>query len=301
MISAAEFMQGSSLQNFGSGSVLVTFVITIVALVFWAIVEWRNHRPQLAVLVISALLSCLGDAGASMLVMLRAAPEVSGPVLYRAFDAEATLVTSAPFPVYLSTVGYLAYRAFEQRWTRRRFWLVFSSIVFADIAFEYLMLRVFDLYSYAGNQTLQLFGLPLLWPMTYVATSVLLGAVLYLLRRYLRGRRMLLAIPMLASGYLGFPLLLCWPALVALHADIGPVPRLIAGIAGVGCLVTTVYALTSLLDRTDVEPARGRVAYQGGPRVREQSCGNPRCRYCGPARRTGVSPALRRCHRRRTR
>ncbi|WP_433654303.1 hypothetical protein ACQPW1_26740 [Nocardia sp. CA-128927] len=85
MNSAAEFMQGTSLQNFGSGLVLVFFALAIVALVVWAVLEWRrNHRPQLAILVVSSLISCLGDTGASMLVMLRAAPEVSGPVLYRA-------------------------------------------------------------------------------------------------------------------------------------------------------------------------------------------------------------------------
>ncbi|WP_433654302.1 hypothetical protein ACQPW1_26735 [Nocardia sp. CA-128927] len=226
-------------------------------------------------------------------------------------------MTSAPFPVYLATVGYLAYQAFEQHWSRRRFWLVFSSFVLADMAFEYLLLHVFDLYSYAGPQSLQLFGLPVMWPMTYVATGVLLGAVLYILGRYLRGPRILLAIPMLASGYLGFPLLLCWPALVGLHADIGPVPRSIAGIVGIGCLVTTVYALTSLLDRTDVglrlvsaeEPKRpprrtalAQAVYQGGTRATdEQSCGCPRCRYCGPTRRPSTGPAVRRCHRRRTR
>ncbi len=201
--------------------------------------------------MISSIFASINDGAGNAMTMLNILPGVKTIVLARQFGNETLLVIASAYPTYIALCGYIVFRAFSDEWSRRRFVTTIASLVAAEAAIEYLALHVGNMYNYKGGQSLEVFKLPIVWPLVYVTATVIIGGLLFLLAQHLPGPRIFLAIPMLSAGYLGFAFLAAWPAIIALHTDTGGFPKWMVTISGIGCMLITLYAFTSLLGRTD--------------------------------------------------
>lgn len=252
MTLAAEFLDGSRRQNIFVVLVLTFFTLTTVALIVWAISEWRRGKgPYLTVLLISSIIASINDGAGNAMTMLNILPGVKTIVLARQFGEETLLVVASAYPTYIASSGYIAFRAFSDKWSRRKFATAFTSLIAAEATIEYLAIHFGSMFDYEGGQSLEVFKLPIVWPMVYVTATVIIGGLLFLLAQYLPGPRIFLTIPILSAGFLGFTLLAAWPTIIALHTDTGGFPKWMVTIIGIGCMLITLYAFTSLLDRTD--------------------------------------------------
>jgi hypothetical protein len=241
-------LHGSIAQQVAEALLFTAATLGNLALAIWAYREWRNsNRPALAVILIGAAVNTLGDAGARLLVGLRADPASNSPLFYRAFDIDIAIWMAPAFPIYAGVGGYLTYLALRNRWAVRKFWFTVGALVLADIAGELAMIHLGQLYGYVGNQSLKLLGLPLVWPAGYVLTGVLTGALVFFLGQRLTGARQLLLLPITSSAYFGILTVVSWPAIVVVHTDLPPIATSLVGLATLAGMATVTYVLTTFL------------------------------------------------------
>jgi hypothetical protein len=252
-----DILIGTTRQNIANLAVLTLGVIGITVLLVWAVREQRaKARPQMWWILAAAVLAILGDAGARMLTGLQSRPGADGVLLYRAFDVDIAIWMGFAFCPYIGFAGYLTFQALIEGRPRSRIWGILAVGTAIDVAGEYLMIHLGDLYYYRGAQPLKLFGLPLVWPMAFVATPMLIGATLAVLTRRVRGAAWLLTLPLLSSGYIAFLAALTWPVMVARTTGMNQPLLDAVGVLGIGCMLATLYLITLFLPARSGSPPR---------------------------------------------
>jgi hypothetical protein len=248
----ADVLRGSTEQKIGNALVVTIFFTITVVLVVWAVQEWRRHSsPDLAVLLIGSLAATLNDAQTRLMSGLQSAPVTDHPVYYRAFDITISPYMTTAFPAYIGAGGYLAIRALQDRWHRRRLLGGVAALCALEIGFELLAINAFDLYEYTGNQPYKIFGLPPVWSVGFTMVGVLSGALIFLLGRNLQGVRRLLLIPIPAAAYAGTFGFLSWPIAAAVHSSLNKIVVELVSLTTLGIMVIFIYLLTTLLLPTE--------------------------------------------------
>ncbi|MEU6059100.1 hypothetical protein [Streptomyces sp. NPDC047097] len=255
---AVDILIGTTRQNAGNLAVAVLGLSATAYLVARAERERRREgRLALWILLAASVVTCLADAGARLLIGLQADPGANTLVMYRAFGIDMAIWMAFAFPPYVGFIGYATYLAYREGHARRRLWLILVVSAVADTVGEYVMIHAGGLYSYAGRQPLEVFGLPLVWPWVIVAAPMLMGALTALFADRLGGARVLLLLPLLGSGYLACLAAVGWPGMVARATAVGQPVLDLVGLVTLGGLLATVHLMSLPLPaRPSAGPSR---------------------------------------------
>jgi hypothetical protein len=233
-----------------SGSLVFQFwaIAPAVASVALALYWWRKNGTALPLLVLLGGAACF--VWEPVVDMLGGCwwPTKGGGNLFYMFDNRVIMWT---FPLtYLWFMGgqaLLAWKAFERRDSRLvvKMWLV---CIVSDLLFEGTTLALGG-YRYYGHQPLNTpWGFPLWWGPMNASIPITAGMLIYVARRHLVGRKMLLVpflIPIadgLGNASSGFP------AWIALHSDWPQPVANVCGLISAGLAALWIY-LVILLSR----------------------------------------------------
>ncbi|GHE14676.1 hypothetical protein [Streptomyces alanosinicus] len=253
--------------QYGNDVFLPAGIALTTPLVLLAIREYRREKPALALLIPIALMSVFADSGARFLTGLRMVPAEEHPVLYQAFGYPTPAWTLALYTSYFAYLAYLGHQSISERWPRKKFWLVMAFLLTFEIAFEYVLIHAMELCSYVGeNQPLRMFRLPLFWPVVWIACPVLAGMLLCVLGEHLKSVHRLLLLPIIASGNMGFAVVLAWPTVQAVHSPLGSAGVSAIAVANVVAIVLTLHAVGRFSASPSGAPAPEQAAVSHGAR-----------------------------------
>ncbi|MEV4504682.1 hypothetical protein [Streptomyces klenkii] len=228
------------------GACMAMAVIGMAVLAVRGFREWRNQgRPALLVLLAGSLVAYLTLPGLDLYAGFRFSPPTSfSPNVIRLFGLDEPLWTLTFCPLYIALPAYLAYTAFAQGWTLARLWRVLFLLTAVDLAIELPAVNLTRVYTYRGDQPLELLNVPLIWPMAYFIAPMYLGAIVHHLSSYLHGARWLLVVPLAGSGYLAFLPMIAWPGVIAVHdGSTHPVGRTLLGLAAIAVELAAFHLL----------------------------------------------------------
>jgi hypothetical protein len=143
--------------------------------------------------------------------------------------------------VYIWYVGgqsVITFRSLERGAVARDIWKLYGIFFVANLICETPGLYM-DLYTYYGRQPLNFFRLPLLWPVVNSMMPILAGTLVYLLRPYMKGWRVLGVIPLIPAADGAANIAAAWPTWSALNTRL---PTAVIWVAGCGTI-----ALASLM------------------------------------------------------
>jgi hypothetical protein len=159
---------------------------------------WRKERSPIGAL-------CM-VGGALAMFMEPVVDQLGGVWFPRAGQWRLFETWGRPIPwfiiVYIWYVGgqtLIAHRRLERGAGGRDIWALFGIFFLADVAVETPGLYM-NLYTYYGHQPLNFFRLPLWWPAVNAAMPILAAVLIFLLRPYLSGWRILAVIPLIPAA-----------------------------------------------------------------------------------------------------
>ncbi|MFC1403070.1 MULTISPECIES: hypothetical protein [Streptacidiphilus] len=243
-------------RTWAGGVTIAAGSLATAALLGWAWYEWRSKgRQLLLVLLLGSAVSFFVDPAFQRTAgIVLGAPTSASPGVYHLLGVYEALWCLFVYPMWISFITYLGYLALEEGWHRRRFWTVFAAMSLADVVAEVPSVR-FGLYTYTGQQPFRLWGFPLIWAPNYMAMGLLLGAALHFLTRAAPGWRSWLALPMVASGYLGLCFVTGWPIVLAAHHTFGEPLVSLFGLAALAAQLATLQLIASQLPSDGALPA----------------------------------------------
>jgi hypothetical protein len=238
-------------QTVGTVICLTLGIGSTLALLAWGIAEWRRRdRCQLLVLLAGSLIGFLTSTGLDLVANAELPPPISvSPVIYRLFGLHETHWTLTVYPVFLALPAYLAFLALTEQWSRRAFWLTALILTAFNFAGELFMVGMAHLYRYAGQQPLLVCGASLMWDTVYVTENMLMGALLYFLGSRLHGTAWLLTLPIIGSGFMGFMVVVGWPGMIAIHAEVSRAAVPALGVATLACCAAVLHMISLHLNQ----------------------------------------------------
>jgi hypothetical protein len=227
----------------------------VLAFIAWRI--WQKERSPIPAL-------CM--VGGALAILMEPIVDVLGQVWFPRDGQWRLLETwGRPIPwfivVYIWYVGgqaYLSYRKLDQGGRGRDIWKLYGIFFLANVICETPGLYM-NLYAYYGHQPLNFFRLPLWWPAVNAAMPILAGTLIFLLRPYLQGWRVLAVILLIPAADGMANAAVGWPTWNALNT------RLPAAVVwAAGCLTV---ALASLMIHFIAQVADTKNAGRAAPPV----------------------------------
>jgi hypothetical protein len=123
-------------------------------------------------------------------------PEKGAATVFSFFDRGMPLFVVVAYAGYIGGLAYIAYHYLQRGITPIRVLRIWGVFLVANIGFETPAVLL-NVYSYYGNQPLNLWGFPLWWAFVNPLTSIVAGALLVHLHQPLKQRNALLAVPLL--------------------------------------------------------------------------------------------------------
>src|SRR5438132_875227 len=206
----------------------------VLAFVAWRM--WQKERSPIPAL-------CM--VGGALAIFLEPIVDVLGQVWFPR-DGQWRLFETwgRPIPwfivVYIWYVGgqaYLSYRKLDQGGRGRDVWKLYGLFFLANVICETPGLYM-NLYAYYGHQPLNFFRLPLWWPAVNAAMPILAGTLIFLLRPYLQGWRVLAVVLLIPAADGMANAAVAWPTWNALNTRL-PAPVVWAA----GCLTVALASL----------------------------------------------------------
>ena len=216
---------------FTIGQVVPCLVLAFIA---WRI--WQKERSPIPAL-------CM--VGGALAILLEPIVDVLGQVWFPR-DGQWRLFETwgRPIPwfivVYIWYVGgqaYLSYRRLDQGGRGRDIWKLYGLFFLANVICETPGLYM-NLYAYYGHQPLNFFRLPLWWPAVNSAMPILAGTLIFLLRPYLQGWRVLTVILLIPAADGMANAAVAWPTWNALNTRLPA-----AAVWAAGCLTVALASL----------------------------------------------------------
>jgi hypothetical protein len=217
---------------FTVGQALPCLVFAVIA---WRI--WQKERSPIPAL-------CM--VGGAFAMFMEPIVDVLGQVWFPRQGQWVLFETwGRPIPwfivVYIWYVGgqsVITFRSLERGAVARDIWKLYGIFFVANLICETPGLYM-DLYTYYGRQPLNFFRLPLLWPVVNSMMPILAGTLVYLLRPYMKGWRVLGVIPLIPAADGAANIAAAWPTWSALNTRL---PTAVIWVAGCGTI-----ALASLM------------------------------------------------------
>ena len=212
-------------------------IVPCLVLAFFAWRIWKKERSPIPAL-------CM--VGAAFAMFMEPIVDVLGQVWFPREGQWVLFETwGRPIPwfivVYIWYVGgqsLITFRQLERGAAARHIWKLYGLFFVANVICETPGLYM-DLYAYYGHQPLNFFRLPLWWPAVNAAMPILAGSLIFLLKPYMTGWRILGVIPLIPAADGAANIAAAWPTWNALNTQL---PAAVVWAAG--CLTV---ALASLL------------------------------------------------------
>jgi hypothetical protein len=180
------------------------------------------------------------------------------------FEAFGRPIPNWMLPTYIFYVGgqalYTAQRM-EKGETMAGVFKLYATYMAVNVVLEMPPLYM-GLYTYYGAQPLKLGLFPLWWVFTNAAMPMVLGALIYTLRPYLTGWKVLLVVPLMPMGDALTNGAIAWPTWIALNSTDNPIwtnaAALLSGVFGL--IVIWVLGIAVASDSPVRSAARSSVA-----------------------------------------
>ena len=163
-----------------------------------------------------------------------------------------------PFMILLTVIFYfglntaMRYRWMEKNGPASKLWTLYAIEVGCALALEPPAIQL-DIWHYYGNHGFRIFGYPAWWPFVGGACCMAAGTLVYLLRKYLDGVRVLLVPPIVvlavAAAYWGAG----WPMFVVLNNEPSNWVVYPASFASVGLAFLIVWICTIATGNRDYQ------------------------------------------------
>jgi len=201
----------------------------VVPCLVFAVIAWRLwHRERTPI-------AALFMVGGALAMFMEPIVDVLGQVWFPRNGQWRLFETwGRPIPwfivVYIWYVGgqaFIAYRQLDKGGRSRDIWKLYGIFFLANVV-----------YAYYGHQPLNFFRLPLWWPAVNAAMPILAGTLVFLLRPYLQGWRVLAVILLIPAADGMANAAVAWPTWNALNT------RLPAAVVwAAGCLTVALASL----------------------------------------------------------
>ena len=152
--------------------------------------------------------------------------------------------------VYIWYVGgqsVITFRSLERGALARDIWKLYGIFFVANLICETPGLYM-NLYTYYGRQPLNFFRLPLLWPVVNSMMPILAGTLVYLLRPYMKGWRVLGVIPLIPAADGAANIAAAWPTWSALNTRL-PTPLIwVAGCVTIALASLMIHVIAQIAE-----------------------------------------------------
>jgi hypothetical protein len=228
--------QGMHMNTTAQAIFTIGQVVPCLVFAFIAGRMWRRERSPIAALFM---------VGGALAMFMEPIVDVLGQVWFPRNGQWRLFETwGRPIPwfivVYIWYVGgqaFIAYRQLEKGGRGHDIWKLYGIFFLANVICETPGLYM-NLYAYYGHQPLNFFRLPLWWPAVNAAMPILAGTLVFLLRPYLQGWRVLAVILLIPAADGMANAAVAWPTWNALNT------RLPAAVVwAAGCLTVALATL----------------------------------------------------------
>lgn len=215
----------------------------LMAFIAWRI--WRKDRSAIPAL-------CM--VGGAFAMFMEPIVDVLGLVWFPREGQWVLFETwGRPIPwflvVYVWYVGgqaFMSFRKLEQGARGRDIWKMYGLFFVVNVILETPGLYM-DLYAYYGHQPFEFFRLPLWWPAVNSTMPILAGTLIFLLKPWLSGWRVLAVIPLVPAADGMANAAAAWPTWSALNTQL-PAPAVWAAgcvTLGLACLLIHFISLAA--------------------------------------------------------
>ncbi|WP_089303353.1 hypothetical protein [Haloechinothrix alba] len=170
--------------------------------------------------------------------------EINAFSTFTILDRTMPLYIVMVYPWYVGGLGYVAYKMYSRGVTMRDLFILWAIDAVINVCLETPGILM-GVYLYYGQQPLNIWGLPLWWPIVNPLMPMIAGAVIYKLRPFLNTNWKLLAVipvvPMADGAANGAA---AWPIWAALNQDdVSYVWTHLAAAATLGLALFTVWII----------------------------------------------------------
>jgi hypothetical protein len=226
----------------------------VMAFIAWRI--WRKERSPIPAL-------CM--VGGAFAVFMEPIVDVLGQVWFPRDGQWRMFETwGRPIPwflvVYVWYVGgqaFLSYRKLDRGARGRDIWKLYGLFFVVNVILETPGLYM-DLYTYYGHQPLNFFRLPLWWPAVNAAMPILAGTLIFLLRPWLKGWRILAVIPLVPAADGMANAAVAWPTWSALNTQLPAAVVWTAGCVTVALACLMIHFISLVAEHHNGGPVSAR-------------------------------------------
>ena len=233
---------------------LVTVLIALAILVWWALSEERKQRGAiLPLLMFGTSLSCIVVESVFDNIVLYWWPSDNPYALFSSFGRKVPWSAVIAYGWYFCGISYFIYRRFERGVTMRG---ALGLYLFA-FAVDWLAMSIAEWTGqsgFYGQQPFHPFGNPLWFSFMDAAGGFAIGAALYALVPHLNGARRLLIALLPTFVYGGVLGAVSGPIGQALNSGWSPAAIWLCGSATIAMCWLLVYELSRLVVRSGARP-----------------------------------------------
>jgi hypothetical protein len=217
--------------------------------------QLHKREPMLLLFLIGGLITCIFEPMIDVLGMCYF-PKQGQWTVFTLYDRPIPLFIPIVYAFYVGGLGYVSYRLFKRGMTGRQvFWL--WGVLFLLTCFVETPGIITKVYTYYGEQPLNIWGLPLWWSVVNSFMPLAAGAFAFKFRPWLTGWKILGVIALVPMtdglGYGG----LAWPMFAALNSDLGYAATYPAAIVMTGLVAFALWLICKLVAESGHEPSSG--------------------------------------------
>jgi hypothetical protein len=155
---------------------------------------------------------------------------------------------------YVGGLAYLAYRIYANGITKKALFLLYGMDACINIVLESPGVLM-GAYEYYGPQPLNFWGLPLWWVCVNPLMPMIIGALIYRLKPYLPGWKIMAIIPLIPMSDGLANAATAWPVWTALNSDSSLLVSHLAWAVTLGLALYVVWILAFVVARPESEVA----------------------------------------------
>lgn len=171
---------------------------------------------------------------------------------FSSFGRDFPLFINFVYIWYVGGLAYLAYRIYSNGITKKALFLLYGMDACINIGLESPGVLM-GAYEYYGPQPLNFWGLPLWWVFVNPLMPMIIGALIYRLKPYLPGWRIMAIIPLIPMSDGLANAATAWPVWTALNADASLVVTHLAWLVTFGLALYVVWILSFVVARPESE------------------------------------------------
>ena len=258
--------QGLHMNTTAQAIFTVGQVVPCLVLAFCAWRIWQKERSPIAAL-------CM--VGGAIAMLMEPIVDVLGQVWFPRHGQWVLFETwGRPIPwfivVYVWYVGgqaLISFRRLEHGAVARDIWKLYGLFFVANVICETPGLYM-NLYTYYGHQPLNFFRLPLWWPAVNAAMPILAGTLIFLLKPYMTGWRVLGVVAIIPAADGAANAAAAWPTWNVLNTRLPAAVVWAAGCVTVALASLMIHVIAQVAQarngaRTAATPMTGATAVTG--------------------------------------